>query len=192
MKRLPYLAACAVVVSSVMAQPVVITGDVQPSPASSPTWLIGGPLTIGNTGSGSLQITAGGTVSNTFGYLGKEIGSLGSATVSGGSWTSTETLVIGMDGSGTLTLSGMGAVQASQITLGSSSGASGTIHLNGGVLTTGQITKGFGSGSVVFGGGILRVSGNQGALFQFLNPGDVTIDSGGGTIDTQAFTVGSS
>src|SRR5690606_441552 len=51
-------------------QNVVSSGDVTPSPATSPIWNIGGSLTVGQSGTGTLTVEAGGKVSNSTGYLG--------------------------------------------------------------------------------------------------------------------------
>ncbi|WP_164105869.1 hypothetical protein, partial [Serratia marcescens] len=69
-------------------------------------------LRIGQNGTGTLTISAGGTVSNTVGYLGNF--SSGSATVegTGSAWANSSVLYVGVSGSGvgTLTISGGGTV----------------------------------------------------------------------------------
>ena len=53
------------------------------------TWTNSGYLYIGNSGNGTLNITNGGKVSNSYGYLGYNSGSTGTATVdgTGSTWT---------------------------------------------------------------------------------------------------------
>ena len=61
------------------------------------TWTNSGDLYVGCSGSGTLNIEAGGQVSNFYGYLGYNSGSTGTVTVTGtGSmWTNSGTLYLG-------------------------------------------------------------------------------------------------
>ena len=80
---------------------VFTVGDVSPSSATNP-WEIDGDLTVGNTGEGSLNIRAGGVVSNTWGRIGSLSGSVGTATVTGegSEWNNSYPLYVGDEGTG--------------------------------------------------------------------------------------------
>lgn len=222
--------------TSLLAQDVAITGGVDPSPATTPTWNVGGSLIIGNSANGTLSISGSGAVSNTFGliginststatvsggswtnsgvlyvgnfgtgtleisggevsntvgYIATGISSTGIVTVSDGSWNNSGVLYVGRDGTGTLEISG-GVVSNTAGLIGSSFGSTGTLNLNGGMLSTGQVSEGGGTGAVNFNGGTLQLTGDQANLFADFETGDVTLNAGGGTIETQAFTVATS
>ena len=76
------------------------------------TWINIGQLVVGNSGSGTLTIEAGGQVSSGFGSLGEVGNSTGTATVTGAGskWTNSSVLYVGRTGSGTLTVSDGGEV----------------------------------------------------------------------------------
>lgn len=104
-------------------------------------------------------------------------------------------IVVGGSRTGTLTISD-GQVTAGGVYLGYGGTSKGTLQLNGGVLTTttvwGAATGGFGGGGpgvVRFNGGTLRLSQAGANLFSNIKLGDVTLEAGGGTIDTQGFDV---
>jgi autotransporter-associated beta strand protein/T5SS/PEP-CTERM-associated repeat protein len=155
---------------------------------SGGTWTNNGSLYIGNSGTGVLNLSNG-TVTSNSSVVGLYASSNGTVNVSGGSWVNTLGLTVGSLGTGNLTLSGTGSVSSATTTLGASLIGIGTLNLNGGTLTTGQVSKGGGSGTVTFNGGTLQLSGNQTNLFLGFNPGNVTLAAGGGTIDTQNFNV---
>ncbi|TLD72462.1 autotransporter domain-containing protein [Phragmitibacter flavus] len=117
----------------ISAQTVSITGDVDPSPAVSPIWPVGGPLFIGVNTNGTLQIEAGGAVSNTFGYIGAFSGSTGEVTVtgSGSLWENASTLDVGLDGSGTLNIEAGGKVSNTSGYIGYFSGGTGDVTVTG-------------------------------------------------------------
>jgi autotransporter-associated beta strand protein/T5SS/PEP-CTERM-associated repeat protein len=153
------------------------------------TWInYNSDLFIGHTGTGTLTIGTNGTVTNKFGYVGYNSSSNGTVNVSGGTWTNSSSLNIGSGGTGTLNVNA-GTVSSSSTTLGQSLSGTGTLNLNGGELTTGQLSKGSGNGTVTFNGGTLRLSGHQSNLFNGFEAGDVTLAAGGGTIDTQNLNV---
>lgn len=173
-----------------MAADVEITGNVTPSPANSPTWTIPGQLVVGLTGDGTMSVSGSGSVSNTSAIIANGASSISSVSVSGGSWSNSSFLVIGVGGSGSLQISGLGSVSSSTTSLASNPGSTASLQLLGGTLTTGQVSEGSGNGTVTFNGGTLRLSGNQSALFNGFENGDVTLTGpGGGTIDTQSFNV---
>ena len=86
-------------------------------------WTNSGDLYVGNYGTGTLRIEAGGQVSNSTGYLGYNSGSSGTATVTGAGskWTNSGSLYVGNSGSGTLHIRDGGMVTASSVSVNSSS-----------------------------------------------------------------------
>ena len=151
-----------------------------------------GALYVGDFGNGTLEVSGSGSVTNTVGYIADSTISRSVAQVSGGTWTSSAELVVGQGGIGTLELSDTGSVVSPELRVGALSTATGTVSLLGGTLTTGQVSKGLGAGTVTFNGGTLLLTGNQSQLFSGFPSGNVTFAGAGGTIDTQAFTVTSS
>jgi len=75
---------------------VTATGDVDPTGATDP-WEIDGSLRVGDSGNGILDVTDGGVVSNTQGFIGYHSGSTGVATVigAGSKWTNSANLAVG-------------------------------------------------------------------------------------------------
>lgn len=138
-------------------------------------------------GSGILRISGTGAVTNSNALIGP-----GEVQVSGGRWTNTGSISVGVFGPGKLTISG-GEVTATEVSTGYGifdTEDPSTITLTGGILTTGQVVKAATRPATMsFGGGTLRLSGHQSALFSGFAPGSVTLDAGGGTIDTQEFNV---
>lgn len=160
---------------------------------SGGSWTNSWNLTVGWFGDGTLEVSGTGAVSSNFGDIGDKTGSIGLAKVSGGSWANSGSLTVGRDGNGTLEVSGTGQVSATEVIVAFSNGSNGTINLKGGTLTTGQLSEGDGTGggTVTFDGGTLQLADDQAALFSGFEMGDVTLASGGGTIDTQESTVDS-
>jgi len=121
------------------AQSVTGGGDVIPGPVLSPDWAVGGDLTIGDAGVGTLTIVAGGTVSTAgTGFIGNQGGSDGSVTVSGqdgsgnrSTWSNANDLVIGQAGTGSLTITGGGVVTSRDGYIGVDSTAVGTVTVSG-------------------------------------------------------------
>ena len=92
---------------------VITTGDVDPGGAATQPdpWAVRDNLYVGKSVSGTLNITDGGVVYNSHGYLGNSSDSIGAATVSGANslWNSSGVLSVGRYGSGTLNV-GAGVV----------------------------------------------------------------------------------
>lgn len=153
-------------------------------------WSITRGLQIGLAGNGTLAVSGNGSVTSNYSIIGTDAGSTGLVNVTGGNWTSTTDLFVGRRSSGTLNISG-GNVSAGSIGVASFASATGNLTLSGGVLATGQIAKGAGSGTVTLQGGTLRLTGNQGALFDGFNPGDVSLSGAGATIDTLGYSIAS-
>lgn len=127
-------------------------------------------FSIGNSGSGSLTITDGATVTNSiYSLLGISPGSKGSATVTGaGSLWETNNLTVGSSGSGSLTIAD-GARVTSLGNLGSGSiglktGSEGSVTVTGigsSWVVSNDISVGYlGSGSLIIADGAVVTSGN--------------------------------
>ncbi len=119
------------------AQPVTGLDDLSPGSVQSPNWTVGGDLTVGNTGTGQLDITAGGTVTNDFGTIGDRALSKGTVTVSGtdgsgnaSTWTNNFDLVVGQSGTGFLNILNGGAVSNLTAYI-SGAGGGGTVTVSG-------------------------------------------------------------
>jgi len=188
---------CAAGMRPAHAQSVTGGGDLNPAPAQSPNWAVGGDLRVGDTGIGELNITAGGTVTNDYGYIGYDVGSSGTATVSGidgsgnaSTWTNTGDLFVGYFGTGTLNILAGGRVSNITGSIGSGSNALisglGSSWQNSGRLTVGL--DGAGTLRVEGGATVSSTDGVVGSSGQ----GNVVL-TGGGTTWTNAgqLTVGS-
>lgn len=137
-------------------------------------------------------------------------------TGAGSSWMmGVDGLTIGLEGGGALTVTDGGHVEAAQISLGMREGASGALTVSeggtvvsdyvmmagesgataelrlesGGQLSAKQVERYDGAGTVVFDGGTLKLTASQGYLFSGFQTGDITLEAGGGTIDTGTYTV---
>lgn len=144
-------------------------------------------LFVGNEGTGALNIENGGTVSNTYGFIGDDAGSVGAASVggAGSTWTNSQTLVVGNSGSGTLNVTDGGAVSSNAGYVGNSSGANGTVTVDGtgsswtnaSFLTISEV--GAGSLSITNGGAVSNTNGSIGTSSG--SSGKVTVDGAGST-----------
>lgn len=92
---------------------------------SNSTWTNTGELMVGSYGIGTLDITAGGAVSNTTGYVGRFANSSGSATVNGAgsTWTNAGYLTIGRHAAATLDIENGGVVSSTNGYTGRESGS---------------------------------------------------------------------
>lgn len=122
------------------AQSVVGTGEVLPGPVQTPDWAVGGDLTVGDSLTGTLTITDGGSVTNDGAYIGNLNGAVGALTVSGrnaggtaSTWTSLGSVLIGVEAgsSGTLTILDAGMAQSDSGTIGSNNGSVGSVLVSG-------------------------------------------------------------
>jgi T5SS/PEP-CTERM-associated repeat protein len=152
-----FLATCLLLVCSQGQAEVIATGDVSPSGATDP-WDIYA-LYVGLTGEGTLNIEAGGVVSNAEGSIGYDGDSVGTATVTGegSEWNNSKRLHVGYSGNGTLNIESGGLVSSVAGFVGYSSG-SGTVTVTG-------------NGSQWNGLGVLRVG--------YYGGGALNIESGG-------------
>jgi outer membrane autotransporter protein len=116
---------------------------------------------VGNSGSGTLNILNGGTVSNAFGSIGGSAGGEGTVTVdgAGSSWNNTlQTLYLGESGSGTLNIINDGVVNVNSgsgtVLLGRYGSGSGTLNIgNGGaagILNAASVNGGSGTATLNF------------------------------------------
>ena len=114
---------------------VTTTGDVVPGGAATQTdpWAVAGSLKVGNSANGTLNVDAGGNVSNTKGYLGYQAGSTGEAAVTGtgSQWNNSAELYVGVIGDGTLTVEAGGMVSNTKGYLGYHAGSTGDATVTG-------------------------------------------------------------
>ncbi|MDR6871456.1 fibronectin-binding autotransporter adhesin [Bosea sp. BE125] len=164
---------CAAGMRPASAQSVTGGGDLNPGPAQSPNWAVGGDLRVGDTGIGQLDISAGGTVTNDRGTIGDGLGSNGTVTVSGtdgsgnaSTWTNTNDLVIGQSGTGSLTILGGGKVSSQTGTIAGDLGSQGTVTVSG--------VDGNGNASTWTNAGNLAVGSDGVATLQILAGGQVS------------------
>ncbi len=140
-------------------------------------------LYVGNTGTATLNVVAGGYATNTTAYVGYAATGRGTVTVSSGSWASSSQLRIGERGTGTLNVAGGYVTSSGNVWLGNYDGSAGTAVVTSGtwatgVLTVGQVTQipGFtGAGTLTMSGGLVTVASN-------LNKGTygtINLNSGG-------------
>ena len=86
-----------------------------------------------NGGTGTLNVTGGGVVSNTTGYIGDDSGSTGVATVTGpgSQWNNSSNLYVGSSGTGTLNVADGGVVSNTYGFIGKSTGSTGVATVTG-------------------------------------------------------------
>jgi T5SS/PEP-CTERM-associated repeat protein len=120
--------ACSLAIAPTLPAETIITGDVTPSlPWDSET-----DAYIGNTGSGTLTVSAGNELALRYGYLGYDSDAAGEATITGpdSQWNST-VLRVGSTGSGTLHVEDGGQVTSIYAYLGHSAGSTGAATISG-------------------------------------------------------------
>jgi T5SS/PEP-CTERM-associated repeat protein len=169
---------------------------------SSDNFVVGGTASGGMTasigqGNGTLNISAGGTVSNVNGYLGSDTGAVGTVNVdgAGSTWTNSGTLTIGRNGGGTLDISNGGVVSNTAGYIGTSSTSTGavTISGSGSTWTNSNILNigysGTGTLDILNGG---RVDSSYGFIGQdTTGAGTVTVNGPGSTwSSTAGITIG--
>ncbi|TJV24571.1 MAG: autotransporter domain-containing protein [Mesorhizobium sp.] len=165
------------------AQSVSISGDVDPTPAASPNWNVGGQLFVGKSGTGTLDIEAGGTVASTFGFVGRDPGSIGTATVTGtgSTWTNSGELTVGLFGNGTLNVEDGGKITDFNGYIGYHSGSTGTVTVTGAGSTwtnSGWLFIGYAGGAgtltIAAGGVVTNTAGS-------IDSGTATVTGAGST-----------
>jgi T5SS/PEP-CTERM-associated repeat protein/autotransporter-associated beta strand protein len=152
-------------------------------------WIDNDYLHIGDSGEGTLNIEAGGLVSNTDGIIGNNPGSSGKATVTGiGSiWTNSDELDVGYQGNGTLKIEAGGQVSNTIAYIGKNLGSTGAVTVTGAgskwINSSDLYVGNEGSGTLtVNDGGAVVVSG---AIYASSNSlrGNGTISANGGMLD---------
>lgn len=108
------------------------TGTVTVSGAGS-TWTNREVLYVGNYGMGTLNINAGGTVTNAMGCIGYGANSSGNVTVNGAgaTWSNSSSLIVGESGTSTLNITNGGSVTNTNGCVGALSGSEGTVMVSG-------------------------------------------------------------
>ncbi len=145
---------------------------------------------VGNTGTGTLSVSDGLTLSYYEGFLGYEPGSSGSATVTGTgtTWNNSGDLRVGYYGQGSLTIEDGGTVNNATGSIGYYPGSSGT------VIVSGAGSSWYNSGRLIvgnYGDGMLRIEegGSVEVIYNltmgYPHPlaGSGTVDLMGGTLD---------
>ena len=169
------------------------------------------------TGTYNLSGTGAITVANNI-FIGKEQGSSGTMTMTGGTMTGNDKLIIGHNqatGSlthsagavnvqnevyignennassvGTYTLSGSAELNVgNEVQIGRDNGT-GTFNLNGGTVTTKKLEGGNGSATVNFNGGIVKAKQDDSNFITNLDTAN--LQSGGAVINSNGFNVGTS
>jgi T5SS/PEP-CTERM-associated repeat protein len=114
---------------------VTTTGDIVPGGAATQPdpWAVAGSLEVGVSGNGTLNVEAGGTVSNTKGYIGYQAGSTGEATVTGtdSQWTNSGELNVGVVSHGTLNVEAGGTVSNTTGRIGYHADSTGNVTVTG-------------------------------------------------------------
>ena len=147
-----------------------------------------GNLFCGYSGSGTLAVTGGGSVTCGITNLGVNAGSSGVVNVAGsGSTMTTTSLTVGSSGNGYVSITNGGRVTSSSGILGAAAGSTGVAHLDGAGsswTTTGATRIG------MLGGGTLSVTGGTavsvGTTAYLVNGSVLAIDVGRGS----SFTAG--
>ncbi|MDR2874824.1 MAG: autotransporter outer membrane beta-barrel domain-containing protein [Methylobacillus sp.] len=157
---------------------------------------VGGVLTVGNAGNGTLDVLAGGKVTSSSGIVGGVGSSVSTATVSGANsrWENTGSLTIGGNetggtatgGTGTLNIFAGGYVSSSTGTLGTKTDTDGTVTVSGtdgvnpstwamtGALIVGKV--GTGTLNIQSGGVVSNTTGTVGSAAG--SNGTVTVEGG--------------
>jgi autotransporter-associated beta strand protein/T5SS/PEP-CTERM-associated repeat protein len=166
-------------------------------------------------GTGTYNLSGGSlSVSNNI-FIGKELGSFGTVTMTGGTMTTSDKLQIGHNQStgaftqsggtvnvqneiyignettntsvGTYTLSGTGVLNVgNEVIIGRDNGT-GILNLNGGILNANKISGGTGNATANFNGGVLKAKLDESNLIEGLD--SANIQSGGLKIDSNGFSV---
>lgn len=103
-------------------------GGTQASP-----WTIGDTLTVGNSGTGALEILNGGVVSNTGAWLGLANSGNGTVTIdgAGSQWTSTDQIWVGYDGVGSLVITDGATASGTVGNIAFGTGSTGAVVVTG-------------------------------------------------------------
>lgn len=171
-RRTTLIWCAALSVASVLGLPahaaVTLTGDTSPAPGNEGSIDSSTPLLVGVTGVGGLTVDAGSDIASSFGDVGSQTGSSGTATVTGAgsSWSNTGGLNVGDFGDGTLSILSGATVSNGSGTVGNAVNRTGSVTVNGG-------------GSAWNNAASLTIA-NQGS-------GTLTIEDGGSVTNTSGF-----
>ncbi|CAB3734974.1 hypothetical protein LMG26690_05158 [Achromobacter animicus] len=122
------------------AQAVSSTGDIVPGAVQTPHWALGGDLIVGDSLTGTLTISGGGSVQNDWALIGNRNGGVGTLTVSGrdgsgtaSTWNSLGPVYIGGEtgSDGTLRILNGGMAQSESAVIGGDNGSVGEVHVSG-------------------------------------------------------------
>ncbi len=163
-----------------------------------------GNTIVGNSGTGTLNIQNGGTVTDVVGIIGALVGSTGTATVTGAgsTWSNSGALTVGYNGTGTLNIQNGGMVTDQVGNIGINSGSTGTVTVSGTGSTwsssfdfavggSGTGTLNIQNGAVVNGGLSLESSSLFASSSGTLNIGGATANAGtAGTLNGGVVGVG--
>jgi T5SS/PEP-CTERM-associated repeat protein len=177
-------------VASPASADVTWTGDI--SPGAPTSWNSGDHAYVGRTGTGTVDITNGGTIITWSSYLGHEAGSNGTVTIDGdgSSWTNSPSsaqnigqVFVGYHGTGELNITGGGSVAADRGRIGYYGDGSGeaTVDGAGSALSIDEWLyiggHGYGELSITDGGAVNSGYGRVGEAVA--NSGMVTVDGAG-------------
>ncbi len=143
-------------------------------------------MNIGNSGTGTLTVQNGGTVSNTSASIANAAGSLGTATVTGAgsTWTGSGSLNIGNSGTGTLTIADGATVTAPNVGIATNAGATGTLNIGAGAGNPAAAPGTLNAPSVAFGAGTGTLTFNHTSASYVFAPAI----TGNGTVNVLAGT----
>lgn len=168
-------------------------------------WKIAGSLTVGYSGTGTMNVTGGGSVQNLSAYIGRSSTSPGPNVVNidgkdaagaPSKWTSNGELVVGYLSAGVLNVTGGAQIQNGDGYIGRSSGPSGTVKVEGaGSLwkSTGDLSAGYsstGTLNILSGGRVEDTNGYVGNLST--SSGTATVGTGSVWKNSAKLEVGSS
>ncbi len=113
-------------------------------------------VVVGQSSSGTLELTSGTILKSESSVVGKDTGSTGTILVREGStWTNSGQVTVGDSGTASLTQTG-GLVSANSIVFAKESTSVATVRLDGGKLTASTLSAGTGTVDFAVGGGILE------------------------------------
>ncbi len=165
--------------------------------SSACTLEVADTLTVGDSGTGTLGITGGGTVSNIVSYIGNTTGSVGTVTVdgAGSTWINNSNLHVGREGTGTLTITNGGGVNDAWGIIGDVDGSDGSVTVSGAGSTwtnSGYLLVGhYGTGMLEIndGGSVTNTSGSLGGNIGYYvdSAGTVTVSGNNSKLINYAY-----
>lgn len=126
--------ACSLASVAPIRAAITLSADVVPATAVGDPWAVGGPLSIGETLTGTMTVSAGSVVNNADGFVANLAGSAGEVTVSGAgsTWNNSGELRMGNFGAGTMNITAGGLVTVGgNGRLGNVTGGTGTATVDG-------------------------------------------------------------